>query len=141
MGELSKWVEQVHAFIEEIARLTTEAGADGQVLVRDLERALAAVDPSGRLRVADRAEDAERAAVESQEEFLQHGISIGDAPGSRELIPSLAPNAKMEAALAENEPSKRNMQLDNLDNANKNLDDYGKAIGEGARMRPKKDLV
>ncbi len=51
-----------------------------ETLGRDLERALAAVDSTGLLRVV-RADDADRAVVEAHEEFLMSGISIRDAFG------------------------------------------------------------
>ena len=47
MGELSKWLDKVNVFIDEVVCLTTEAGADGQVPARDLAKALAKLDQAG----------------------------------------------------------------------------------------------
>jgi hypothetical protein len=90
MSTLEDWIDRANAFAEEVARLTVEAGVDGQVPALDLAMALATLDPSrwqlvrlfrgssdlGEDVVEEEAKhDAIRAAVEAGEE---NGLAEGD---------------------------------------------------------------
>lgn len=82
MSILDDLINRGRLFAEEVGRLTTEAGADGQVPARDLANALEAWDAVWwqlyKTHKGSSGFNEDRAAVEAHEQFLKNGISIRD---------------------------------------------------------------